>query len=375
MPVEIRETPIGGNLKHFLEVVDYIYQGDSNYVRPLDFDLKQRLSRKNPFFKHAEGTVFTAHRNGWCVGRCTAQIDREHLARYKDDVGFFGFLDTVDDAEVSGALLDAAAKWLRQRGMKLIRGPLSLNINEEVGCLVEGFDAPSMILMPHHRPYQGALIEQAGFQKLKDTYSWGYIAGEVPSRARKAFEQIQAMPEVRTRHADKRSLESDIRITMDVYNDAWSDNWGFVPLTEDELSQMAQDMKLVIEPELSFITEIDGYPAAVALALPNIDEAIRDLGGKLVPLGLAKLLWRLKVERPRSARVIILGIRKQFRHVKKYAALSTYLYVHLNDAGRRLGYEYGQLGWTLEDNAPVNLAIKFMGGKIVKRFRVYERAL
>lgn len=375
MPVEIRETPIGGNLKQFLDVVDYIYRGDDNYIRPLDLDLKQRLSRKNPFFNHAEGVILTAHRNGWCVGRCTAQIDREHLARYKDDVGFFGFFDTVDDAEVSTALIDAASEWLRQRGMKRIRGPLSLNINDEMGCLVEGSDSPPVVMLPHHREYQGGLIEQAGLQKVKDAFSWRYTVGDVPKRARKAYDAVHAMPEVRTRNADKRSLESDIRIIMDVFNDAWSDNWGFVPLTEAELSKMAKELKLIVEPALSFITEIDGYPAAVAVALPNLNEAIRDLGGSLWPLGLGKLLWRLKVERPRSARVIILGIRKKFRGVKKYAGLSTYLYTQLNDSGQKLGYEWGELGWTLEDNTPVNLAIKFMGGKIVKRFRIYEAAL
>ncbi len=375
MSVEIREIPLGGNLTQFLDLVDYIYRDDPHYVRPLDLDIKQRLSRKNLFFKHAEGVIFTAHRNGWCVGRCTAQIDRDHLARYNDDVGFFGFFDTVDDPEVSRALLDAAGDWLRQRGMKRIRGPLSLSTNEEVGCLVEGFESPPMILMPHHRPYQGGLIEQAGLTKCKDAYSWGYTAGEVPPRARKAYEQIRDMPEVRTRHADKRTLEADIRVIMDVYNDAWSENWGFVPLSEDEISQMARDLKLIAETRLSFITEIDGYPAAVALALPNVNEAIGDLRGKLFPLGIAKVLWRLKVERPRTARVIILGIRKKFRTVKKYAALSTYLYTQLNDSGRALGYERGELGWTLEDNTPVNLAIRFMGGKIVKRFRIYEKGL
>jgi GNAT superfamily N-acetyltransferase len=152
MPVEIGETPIGGKLNDFLNVVDDIYRGDPHYVRSLDMEMKDRLSLKNPFFEHAEGVIFTAHRNGWCVGRITAQIDREHLARYKDDVGSFGFLDTIDDEDVAKALLEAAANWLRARGAKHIRGPLSLSLNDEMGCLVDGFDTPPMIMMPHHRP-------------------------------------------------------------------------------------------------------------------------------------------------------------------------------------------------------------------------------
>src|SRR5882724_1242431 len=202
MPLAIRETKVGGKLNELLDVVDYIYRGDSNYVRPLDMDMKDRLSVKNPFFEHAEGTIFTAHRNGFCVGRITAQIDREHLARYKDDVGSFGYLDTIDDAEVAKALLEAAEKWLRARGMKRIRGPLSLSLNEEMGCLVDGFDTPPMIMMPHHRPYQGALIEKAGLAKLKDFYAWRYVVGDVPKRAQKAHEDIVGLPEIRMRMMD-----------------------------------------------------------------------------------------------------------------------------------------------------------------------------
>jgi hypothetical protein len=338
-------------------------------------DMKDRLSLKNPFFEHADGVIFTAHRNGWCVGRITAQVDREHLARYQDDVGSFGFLDTIDDADVAKALLDAASNWLRARGMKTIRGPLSLSLNEEMGCLVDGFDTPPMIMMPHHRAYQGGLIEQAGFTKLKDAYAWRYHVGDVPPRVRKAHDDIEAMPEVKSRHVDMKNLDADLRIIMDVYNDAWNDNWGFVKSTERELSKMAADLKLIAFPELSYITEIDGEPAAVALALPNLNELIKDMKGKLGPLGLPKLIWRLKVVGPHTARLIILGIRKKFRGQRKYAALSAYLYAKMNAAGKRLGLEGGELSWTLEDNGPVNTGIKLMGGKIYKTYRLYEKAL
>jgi hypothetical protein len=338
-------------------------------------EMKDRLSPKNPFFEHGEGVLFTAHRNGWCVGRVTAQIDREHLARHKDDTGFFGFLDTVEDEEVAKQLLEAACSWLRARGMKRVRGPLSLSINEEMGCLIEGFDTPPMILMQHHRPYQGGLIEKAGFEKAKDAYAWRYTVGDVPERARKAHDEVEAMPEVKARHVDMKNLDADMRVIMDVFNDAWSDNWAFVPFTERELSKMAADLKLFAIPELSFIAEIDGEAVAVALALPNLNELIADMKGKLSPLGLPKLLWRLKVVGPRTARLLILGIRKNLRNQRKYAALSIYLYVKLNAAGKRLGIEWGELSWTLEDNAPVNTAIKVMGGKIYKKYRIFEKAL
>ena len=375
MSVEVRETPIGGNLKDFLNVVDYIYRDDPNFVRPLDFDLKSRLSKGNPFFEHAEATTFTAYKNGWCVGRCTAQIDRGHLELYQDDAGFFGFLDTTDDPEVAKALLDAAAKWLSGRGMKKMRGPLSLNINEEMGCLVEGFETPPMILMPHHRQYQGGLIEQAGLCKLKDVFAWRYTVGNVPKRAEKAMADVEAMPEVKLRHVDKKNVERDVRVIMDVFNDAWSDNWGFVPLTEAELRKMASELKPILMPELTYIAEIDGEAAAVSLALPNINELIPDLHGKLFPLGLPKLLYRLKVKGPKSARLVILGIRKKFRGVKKYGGLSACLYAKMHHSAEKIGVKWGELSWTLEDNHPVNVGIKFMGGEIYKKYRVYEREL
>ena len=375
MPVEIRKTPVGVSLDHFLNVVDSIYKNDANYIRPLNLDLKQRVSLKNPFFDHAEGVLFTAYRNGTCVGRASAQIDREHLRRHHDDAGFFGFFDTVDDEEVAKALLDAAGTWLKERGMKRMRGPFSFSINEEIGCLVEGFDTPPMVLMPHHRPYQGGLIEKAGLTKCKDLYAWRYTVGDVPKRAQKAHDDIAAMPEVRVRTGDMSKYESEIRTVVDVFNDAWSDSWSFVPFGERELRKLADELKLIIIPELITIAEIDGEPAAVALALPNVNELIHDLGGKLTPTGIAKILYRLKVRGPKTARLILLGIRKKYRHVKKYAGLSTYLYVRMNRAGQRCGIKWGELSWTLEDNGPVNVAIRFMGGKIYKRYRLYEREL
>ncbi|MBM4361485.1 MAG: hypothetical protein FJ104_02305 [Deltaproteobacteria bacterium] len=376
MTVEIRESPIGkGDLRPFLDVVDYVYRGDPAYVRALDLMVKDQLSTKNPFFEHGEGATFTAHRNGWCVGRCTAQIDRLHLDRYRDDVGFFGFFDTIDDEEVARALLDAARSWLKARGMRQIRGPMSLCVNEEIGCLVEGFDTPPMMFMPHHRPYQAGLIERAGLAKVKDLFAWRYEIGEVPERARKATAEIEALPEVAVRPIDMKHLERDVRLVMDVFNDAWSDNWGFVPFTETELRKMAADLRLILDPRITYIATVDGEPAAVALATPNLNEVIRDLHGKLLPLGGARLLYRLKVQGTKTARLAILGIKKKFRQQRKYAGLSIFLYTKMNEAGRRAGYRWGELSWTLEDNGPVNVGIKLMGGRIYKRYRLFQQAL
>lgn len=377
MGIEIRE--LSGDkksLKDFLDVVDDIYADDPNYVRPLNMEITERLDKKkNPFFEHAEGTQWVAYKDGQRVGRITAQVDHEHLKCHKDDAGFFGYLDTTDDPDVAEALLAEAGKWLKARGMKRMRGPYSLCINEEIGCLVDGFDTPPMVMMPHHRQYQAGLLEGAGLSKCQDVYAWKYKVGEVPKRAQKAYDDISAMPEVTTRAVDPKETLRDLRVIMDIFNDAWSDNWGFVPLTENELLKLAEDTKMILIPELTKITSIDGEPAAVAMGLPNINESIKDLNGKLFPFGIAKFLWRLKVRGPKSGRLIILGIRKKWRHVRKYAGLSAYLYVAMNRSAHTLGLRESELSWTLENNAPINVAIKLMGGKIYKTYRIYEREL
>lgn len=374
--VEIRETPMGGNPKEFLDVLSYIYRSDPSFVRPLDMEMKDRLNpKKNPFFEHGEGAFFTAHKDGKCVGRVSATIDREHLDRYKDATGFFGFFDTIEDEAVAKALLDRAEKWLSARGIKRVRGPLSLNVNEELGCLVDGFDTPPYIMMPHHRPYQGGLIEKAGFAKAKDFFAWSYKVGELNARTKKGHAEIKALPEITYRTASLKNIDADVALLVDIFNDAWSDNWGFVPFTRNEVKKMAQDFKLLLVPEITCIVSIDGEPAAVALAIPNLNEMIADADGKLFPTGLVKLLYRLKVRGPRTARLILLGIRKKWRHVRKYAGMSAFMYAEMNEGGKRLGIKAGELGWTLEDNGPVNAGIKMMGGKAYKRYRVYEKTI
>jgi hypothetical protein len=374
--VEVRQFPMGAPVDDFLNVVDYIYRDDPAYVRPLDMEQKDRLNpRKNPFFEHGEGTVFCAYRNGWCVGRVTAQIDREHLDLYHDATGFFGFLDTVDDEEVARDLLTSAESWLRGKGMRKARGPMSLNINEELGCLVEGFDTPPYMMMPHHERYQGTLIEKAGYAKAKDFFAWKYQVGELNKRVARARDEIKAMPEISHRLVSIKDLEKDVELLLDIFNDAWSDNWGFVPFARGEAKKMAADFKLLFMPEITCIVSIAGEPAAFALAIPNLNELVHDLHGKLFPLGLPKLLWRLKVRGPRSARLILLGIRKKWRNVRKYAPLSAFMYAEMNEGGKKLGIREGELGWTLEDNGRVNAGIQLMGAKQYKTYRVYEKVL
>lgn len=374
--MEIREIPLGGPLDDFLNVVDLIYRDDKTYIRPLDMDLRDRLNpKKNPFFEHGEGTCFVAYKTGRCVGRITAQIDRGHLAVHKDATGFFGFFDTPDDLEIASALVLRAEAWLRARGMKRIRGPLSLSMNEESGCLVEGFDTPPAVMMPHHRPYQGQLLERLGFEKAKDLFAWRYEVGDMNARVRRANEEIRALPEVKIRQFSLANIERDTKLCVDIFNDAWSDNWGFVQLTEREAQKLAADFKLILIPEITQIVTIDGEAMAFGIALPNINEFLPELKGKLLPLGLPKLLYGLKVKGAQSGRLALLGIRKKVRNVRKYAGLSLAMYAGMNDGGRRIGMTWGELSWTLEDNGPINVAVRSLGAKKYKTYRIYERGL
>lgn len=362
-------------MQDFLDVVDRIYADDRHFIRPLDYDVKSRFQKKNPFFEHATAVAFVAYRDQRPVGRCSAQIDRAWNERYKEHTGFFGFVDTIDDLEVAQALLAKAEDWLRSHGMTRVLGPMSLSSNEEMGCLVDGFDTSPMPLMPHHRSYQGALIERSGFTKAKDLFAWRYVVRPLPKRAQKGFDMIAALPEVTSRYMDKSKITSEVELVMDIFNDAWSENWGYVPLTKRELRKLADELKLIIEPRLTSIVYIGGEPAAFAIALPNVNEHIKYLNGKLSPSGIARLLWGMKMKGTQSARLALLGVRKKFRSQKKYMALSTYMYGNLSKEGQRLGIHWGELSWTLEDNTPVNLGIKMMGGKVYKTYRIYEKIL
>lgn len=374
MSVDVREVRLNGNLKPFLDVVDDIYRRAPNYIRPLDMMVKDRLHPRSPFFQHAEGTVFLAYKGDRCVGRITAHIDHEHLAKHKDHTGFFGFFDTIDDQAVADALLNRASQWLKDRGMKRIRGPLSLSLNDEVGCLVDGFDYPPMLMMPHHLPYQSGLIENNNhFERIRTMYAWKYEVGALKRRVQEAHDELSKLPEVTSRPVDMNNIEYDTRIVMNLYNDAWSENWGHVPMTQAELRALAKDFKLLLRPELTQIAFINGTPAAVAIAAPNLNEALVGLNGKLLPTGALKLIYRLKIRKTDTARLIILGIAKRFRNQRKYAALSLYLYAKLNQGGQQLGIKWGELSYTDEANGPVNTAIKMMGGTIYKRYNVYER--
>jgi hypothetical protein len=376
--VEIRRHTPGRDTKDFVRAGEELFKSDPAWIAPLRFEIGQRLHPKhNPFFDHADVALFTAWKDGRLVGRCSASIDREHLRIWKDDTGFFGFFDTIDDVDVARSLLEEAERFCKSRGMKNIRGPMSLYANEEIGLLIDGFEHPPVMMMGHSLPHQRALAEACGYEKELDLFCWKYDSTlPLPERTIKAWENVKALPEVKLRSLDKKNMKRELDAIMDIYNDAWGDKWAFVPATPAEADKMVKELSMILDPDLAFMAEVNGKPAGMCIMVPNLNEAIADLRGRLSPVALAKLLWRLKVKHPKSTRLIMLGIKKDVRaNVKRYGGLSAAMYVECCKRGVAKGYEWAELSWTRENDAPINVGIRAMGAKRYKTYRVFKKPL
>ena len=352
-----------------------LYRRNPNWVPPL-LRLQHELfsPKHNPFFEHADVQLFLARRDGHVAGRISAQIDHEQNRYHNERTGFFGFFECENDTAVASALLNSAEIWQRDRGMERIRGPLNFSVSGEVGFLVEGFDSPPQILMPYTNAYYLDLVEAASYAKVQDLYAWRWESQPVPEGPARMVRQLRSRPEVRVRIADMKHFDDEVRTILQLYNDEWSENWGFVPATEAEARQMSRDLKFIADPHLVSFVEIDGKAAAFALAVPNLNDAIRDLDGRLFPLGFVKLLWRLKVRRPRNGRLLLLGVRKEFR-TRRYAGLAYLLCDEIYRRAGQRGYEWAEFSWTLEDNHLINSLITKVGCRHYKTYRIYEKPL
>lgn len=374
--VEPVEGPQGR--KAFIAAGKVAYRGDPHYVAPLEFEVGARLDPKaNPALAGADVQLFIAKKNGEVAGRISAFINPLHLQTYQDAAGHFGFLDAIDDAEVFAALLRTAEDWMRGKGMKKIAGPFSFSVNEECGMLVEGFDTPPYVMMPHGRPWYRRHVEAAGYAKAMDMYALRYIPRRqfIPEKRMKFIERALSSPKVNIRNIDFKRFNEEIRTLVDIYKDAWSDNWGFVPMTEAEIAHMAKELRPLIEKYNIIFCELDGEPVAFGLVLPNIMEAIRDFDGKLLPFNWAKLLWRLKVKKLSQARMPLMGVRKKL-HGKPIGAAFAYKIIDMvNSANMDNGVTSSELSWILEINKDMLTMLTDMGGEIYKTYRIYERGL
>lgn len=368
-PVTDKQT-----LNDFVNVPWTVFAGDPSWVPPLKLERKDALAPKHPVFKHLQWQGFVAYRDGIPVGRISAQLDRLHLERYHDATGFFGFLDALDDEAVFDALFKHAEQWLRERGLRRARGPFSLNINQEVGLLVEGFDTQPYFMMGHARPYYGAHVERQGYAKAVDVFAYLISSHfQPPPVMASLFERLKRRVTIRA--LDTRRKDAELDTVCDIFNDAWADNWGFVPFTHDEFRTIGHEMLMLIPPNFIQIAEMDGEAVAFIVLLPNLNEVIADLNGELFPFGWAKLIKRLKFGYPHTARIPLMGVRRKLHHTRFGPGLALSVVEALREPGKSKGVKEVEMSWILESNEAMKNIIDILGGRQSKRYRIYEKAL
>jgi hypothetical protein len=366
------------DLKAFIDLPKRLYTGQKGYTAHLNTERQEAYSpKKNPLFEHVEVQFFLARRAGKVVGRISAQIDKAYLERYADSTGHIGSVVAEDDQAIFQALFKEAEAWLRARGMIRATGPFSLSVNEEVGLLVWGFDSRSILLVPWDPPYAGPRIEACGYKKIKDVFSYDYDVQNAPETiGKKLLGRAGMADRVKIRTLNMKMFDAEVRTLVGVFNDAWSDNWGFVPFTQAEIDHAGKAFGPVIIPELVVFIDVDDETVAFIVALANLNEAIEGFNGGLNPINLAKLLWRLKITGTESMRVPLMGVKKKFRnHPLMGAGLAMMAIDVLRENGKRLGKKTAELGWILEDNKATNNIIRSVGGVHYKTHRIYEKAL
>jgi GNAT superfamily N-acetyltransferase len=375
--IVVKEVVGKHGVRDFLDVPFSIYAGDRNWVAPLYIERMEHLDRnKNPYFAHAEVQLFVAYRNGLPVGRISAQIDRLRLDRFRDATGQFGFIEALDDPVVFTALLQAAENWLKQRGMRRVQGPFSFSINDETGLLIEGFNRPPRMMMGHAKPYYAMRLEALGYVKTKDVIAYDYDARNPMPRSMQAMvDKATASGAMQIRAFDKKQLASELKILIDIFNDAWSENWGFVPMTEAEITALGNNLKMLVKGDYIAIATYKGEPAAMAISLPDINQWIADLHGRLLPFGWAKLAWRLFARPPAAVRIPLMGVRKKYHGTLIGSALAIGVIGRIRAYHLSQGTNLAELSWILEDNTPMRKIIEALGAVAYKTYRIYEKEM
>ncbi|MBX7042885.1 MAG: N-acetyltransferase [Ignavibacteria bacterium] len=374
---EIKVIPVESDFdkKRFIEFPYRLYASDSNWVEPLRFDVKNNLdTKKNPFYSHARLRMWIAVRNSEVVGRIAAIVNDNHNSFHNEKTGFFGFFESLDEKAVSALLFDSAMGFLRDEGMKTARGPVSPSTNDECGLLVSGFDKEPVMLMPYNPPYYEELITSYGFQKAKDMYAF-WISKDVikdqkmMDKLERITEMIKKREGIVYRNINMKDFNNEVRRVKEVYNDAWSRNWGFVPLTDDEINHLAKNLKMAVDPDFVQFAEIDGKPVGFSLTLPDINQAIKGLNGKLFPFGVFKFLAnKKKIDR---LRVIIMGVKKDYQKM----GIDAGFYRDVIKAGNRKQYTGAEISWVLEDNLAMVQTAEKLGARIYKTFRIFDKEL
>lgn len=364
-------------LAEFIRLPWRIYKGDPAWTPPLVSEVEKQLrDDKNPYFQHAKARYWVARRNGQPVGRISAQIDDLAQSRHGEGTGHFGFLDAIDDRGVFEALFAAAEGWLTGQGMTRALGPFSLSINEESGLLIDGFDEPPRILMGHARPYYAQHVEALGYRKEMDILAYDLdIRSAFPAPIQRLIQKTVGQDKFTLRPIDMRRYEEDLNAILDIFNEAWSENWGYIPLTEAEVNHTVKSMKPIIREKLAYIAEMDGEAIGFMVTLPNLNEAAADLDGKLFPFGFLKLIWRLKVKLPKTLRVPLMGVRKRFQGRAMGALIAFSLIETIRRNAVAMGGERAELSWILENNIGMRQMLEAINCRIYKTYRIYSKEL
>jgi hypothetical protein len=370
--VEIRPVRSRRELKRFIDLPYRLHAG-TPWIPPLKLERRLFLSRRlNPYFKHGEAEYFLAWRGDRAVGRATAQIDRAFNEFHDSRWGMFGFLELEDDAEAMAALLATAEAWLRERGCERMVGPMDFSVNEESGVLIEGFEREPMLRQPWHPPYYQRLCEEAGLEKAMDLYSWALDISDREDMLPVLFDLDQRAREehgVTIRKMSRRHLRKEMDRFAEIYNAAWAQNWGFVPYSKEDLDTYALDMQLVFSREWFMVAEKDGETIAVAITLIDLNQMLKKMKGRILPFGWWHFLRRHRI--CDQVRVGFLGVKPEHQHTGVAASL----YVEHFDTAARMPQKHGEAGWILETNEAMNRGLEAMSAEIVKKYRIYERAL
>lgn len=381
MAVELIEVPLSDRklVDRFIRVQWWIHREhhpSDHWVPPLMMDRRDFLNPvKNPFFEHADCRFWLARKNGRDVGRVAAVNDHDWQKHHGTATGYFGMFDTPDDPEVASALLDAAMTWLADdQGREDVVGPFDLSTNYVAGLLVDAFDRDPGMQMPYNPPYYAELIEGAGFAKAKDLWQWEVPLDQpVAERVARVADKIRKRARVDVRNMVLADWDNEVTRILEIYNDAWEDNWGFVPVGEKEFRHIATDLKMVVDPAVALMAEVDGDPVAFSITIKDINPILKKVDGKLFPTGLLRLLWDLKVrsDAVTGCRLIVLGIKSGYRR----RGIDSILFVETFRGAKQRGWSMGQVGWTLEDNDMVNRALESMNGERISTYRVFRKEL
>ncbi|CAI0964027.1 N-acetyltransferase [Serratia proteamaculans] len=363
------------DLKEFIAFPSSLYRDDPSWIIPLFLEREEHLSKKNPGTEHIEWQAWVAKKEGKVVGRITAQIDSLHRERYGEDTGHFGMIDAIDDPAVFSALFAAAEGWLKSKGALKITGPFSLNINQESGLLVEGFDTPPSAMMTHAKPYYAANMELQGYTQGIDLLAYWMKRTDLTFSPSLTKMMAQVGKKVTLRRLNRKRFNEEMQVLREIFNSGWQDNWGFVPFTEHEFATMGDQLKFLVPDDMIYIAEVDSVPCAFIVGLPNINEAIADLNGRLLPFGWAKLLWRLKVSGVRTARVPLMGVRQEYQFSRIGPIIALLLIEALRDPFAKRNIDALEMSWILESNSGMRTILERIGAVPYKRYRLYEKQL